>query len=49
MKKIIHLSVMALALAAFATTNFANYCGGECPADDSGSSNKGKTEEGARS
>lgn len=47
MKKLFTLTVLALALASFATTSFAGSCGG-C-AGEGGDKKKDKTEEGAQS
>lgn len=50
MKKLIHLSVMALVLAAFATNVFAGSCG-NCPVDDGDgkAKDKDKSEQGSAS
>lgn len=49
MKKLIHLSVMAIALAAFTATSFSGSCG-SCPGEGGDKAkDKDKTEEGSAS
>jgi hypothetical protein len=49
MKQLLHLSVMAIFVAAFSTTSFAGNCG-SCPGEKDGDKkDKEKTEQGSAS